>query len=51
MGHDCVVEGALIAVGDGYGDAFVFIVDLDEYFWGFKVLDLFLDELLGGLLH
>jgi hypothetical protein len=43
VGDDSVIEAPVVAVGDGDGDAFVLIVDLDEYFRRFEVLDLLLD--------
>lgn len=43
MGEDSVVETLVVAVRDGDGDAFSFVVDFDNYFGSFKFLDLFFD--------
>lgn len=51
MWNDRIVEALVVAVGDGYGDAFVFIVDFDENFWRFEIFNLFLYQWLRRLLH
>jgi hypothetical protein len=50
VGHDGVVEGAMVALRDGDGDAFVLVIDLDEYFWRFEIFDLLFDQLVARLL-
>jgi hypothetical protein len=50
VGHDGVVEGAMVALRDGDGDAFVLVIDLDEYLWRFEIFDLLFDQLVARLL-
>ncbi len=50
VGHDGVAEGAMVALRDGDGDAFVLVIDLDEYFWRFEIFDLLFDQLVARLL-
>lgn len=45
--HDGIVEGAIVALRDGNGDAFVFVIDLDEYFWRLEIFDLLFDQLVA----
>jgi hypothetical protein len=40
MGDDCIVEVAVVAGGNGDGDAFALVVNLDDYLGRLEVLDL-----------